>query len=962
MHSESNSQALQAVGNEEALLQLIRQLMDELHSDMRPIRPITLDSSLDRDLGLDSLARVELLTRIEQKFDFSLSEHVLATTESPRDLLRHITTSDKKQSSPQVKQYTSLEGSDESDLAPHGADTLLAVLDSHIQSHPDRIHIILDRHNKDPIQLTYQELKQGALKVAAGLQRHNLEPGDTVAIMLPTGLDYFFSFFGVLLGGGIPVPLYPPARPTQIEEHLRRHRGILRNAATKILITMPEVKPIGRLLKAQVETLELVDTVAAFSRPTEDFVPTPVDADDLAFIQYTSGSTGDPKGVILTHTNLLVNIRAMGQATDVTARDVFVSWLPLYHDMGLIGAWLGSLYFGCRLVIMQPLSFLARPERWLWAIHNYHGTMSASPNFGYAFCHQRLSDEVLEGLDLSTWRLAFNGAEPVSPETIINFEKRFVPYGFHPEAASPVYGLAESAVGLAFPPLGRGPVIDRVKRDVLMDSGQAVVAAKDDTTALKFVACGRPLIGHQIRIVDDSGRELPDRHQGELQFKGPSVTSGYFRNPKKTHNLFHGDWLESGDLGYIAEGDVFITNRIKDIIIRGGRNVYPHELEEAVGNIEGIRKGCIAVFASRDRTSGTERLIVLAESRKKGVETKEKMRQQIINTAVDLLGMPPDEVIIALPGTVLKTSSGKIRRAASRELYEKGEIGKAKRALWLQLVRLSLAGVFPQSRRIIRRINTCCYASYCWMLFGLIGFSLWLLVVLLPGVNLRWKVVRNAAKLFWALSGTTVTVRGLENIPGDQTLILVSNHASYLDSFILAAALPMDCNFVTKAELAEKFFARVMLSRLDVAFVERFDAEKGVEDIRRIGRLAASGKRPLFFAEGTLQRVPGLLPFQMGAFVTAAEEEIPVLPITLRGTRNKLRGGSWFPRKGAVSLVISKTIVATGKNWNGAVKLRDDVRSEILRHCGEPDLASVYTSISQMEIERPYTMRKKHGK
>lgn len=958
MHSKSSSRTTPSAGNGEALMQLIRQLMDELHPDMRFSRPVTLDSSLDRDLGLDSLARVELLARLEQQFDLSLSEHVLATAESPRDLLRHIGLSKRATPVPQVIQAVSSEVSDETDLAPREADTLVAVLDSHVLAHPDRIHLILDRSNEDAVQLTYKDLKQGALKLAAGLQHHNLEPGDTVAIMLPTGLDYFFSFFAILLAGGIPVPLYPPARPTQIEEHLRRHLGILRNAGAKIMITMDEVKPVGRLLKAQVETLELVDTVDAFSGQIKEFIPIPVHAGDMAFIQYTSGSTGDPKGVVLTHANLLANIRAMGQTTDVTAADVFVSWLPLYHDMGLIGAWLGSLYFGCRLVIMQPLSFLARPERWLWAIHNYHGTMSASPNFGYEFCCQRLDDDKLERLDLSSWRLAFNGAEPVSPETIRNFEKRFVPYGFRPEAASPVYGLAESSVGLAFPPLGRGPVIDRVKRGPLIESGRAVPAAEDDTTPLQFVACGRPLPGHQIRIVDESGRELPDRHQGELQFKGPSVTSGYFRNPEKTRTLFKGEWLDSGDLAYIAEGDVFITSRIKDIIIRGGRNVYPHELEEAVGNISGIRKGCIAVFASQDRDSGTERLIVLAESRKKDVETKETLQGQIINTAVDLVGMPPDEVVIAPPGTVLKTSSGKIRRAASRELYETGGIGKAKRALWLQLVRLSLAGILPQTRRIIRKTTTYLYASYCWLLFGLIGLPLWLLVALLPSANMRWRLVRRALRLLAFLSGTGIIVRGLDNISIDQSFIITSNHASYLDSLILAAALPLTCNFVTKAELAGKFFPRVLLSRLDVIFVERFDAQKGLEDACRIAQLAVTGKRPLFFAEGTLQRMPGLLPFQMGAFVTAAQAGIPVLPLTIRGTRNKLRGGSWFPRKGAVSIIIGKPEMPTGSDWKAAVKLRDAVRSEILRHCGEPDLAGVYTSISQMEIERPDTPRR----
>lgn len=216
--------------------------------------------------------------------------------------------------------------------------------------------------------------------------------------------------------------------------------------------------------------------------------------------------------------------------------------------------------------------------------------------------------------------------------------------------------------------------------------------------ALEFVACGQPLPGHQVKIVDRTGRELPDRQEGVLQFKGPFATSGYYRSQDKTRTLFDGDWLDSGDLAYMAEGDVYVTSRVKDIIIRGGRNVYPHELEEAVGNIQGIRKGSIAVFGSQDKKTGTERLVVLAESRKKDFESIENLRTEINNMAVDLLGMPPDEIVIAPPGTVLKTSSGKIRRAASRDLYEHDRIGKPKGAVWLQVTRLVLSGIFPQLR------------------------------------------------------------------------------------------------------------------------------------------------------------------------------------------------------------------------------------------------------------------------
>lgn len=934
---------------EKALLQLIRQLMDELHPGTR-FSPINLDSSLDRDLGLDSLARVELLSRIEQHFDISLSEQILITTESPRDLLRYIGTAKKRV--PFLKsgpiQASKVEA--EADLTPYNATTLTSVLDSYVQRHPDRIHLIFEQFSQDAQQLTYSDLREGALKLAAGLQSQGIEPGDRVAIMLPTGYDYFFSYFGALYAGAIPVPLYPPARPTQIEEHLRRHRGILQNAGAKILITIPEVKTIALLLKAQVETLAVVETAQELFGRTENCIAVPLKSSDIAFIQYTSGSTGDPKGVVLSHANLLANIRAMGQAIEVSASDVFVSWLPLYHDMGLIGAWLGSLYFACRFIVMSPLSFLARPERWLWAIHNHFGTLAASPNFGYEFCCRRLDDEVLAGLNLSSWRLAFNGAEPVSPDTITNFAKRFTSYGFRQEAVFPVYGLAESSVGLAFPRPDHKPVIDRVKRDTLAVAGLAEPAAADDATALCFVSCGMPLPGHQIRIVDENDRELPDRQQGQLQFKGPSTTNGYFRNPLKTRELFHGEWLDSGDLAYIAEGEVYITSRVKDIIIRGGRNVYPHELEEAVGNIADIRKGCIAVFASRDKNSGTERLIVLAESRKKDATVKEKLRQQIIEKSIDLLGMPPDEVIIAPPGTVLKTSSGKIRRAASRELYVKGEIGKKKRALWLQLARISLAGVLPQSRRILRRTREHLYASYCWLLFGLAALPLWLLILVLPTLSLRWWLVRRILLFLNLLSGTKISVQGLENIPVQQQLILASNHASYLDALFFTAAVPVRCNFVAKAELADNFFARTLLRRLDVVFVERFDMKKGLEDTREIHRLAAAGKQLFFFAEGTLQRMPGLLPFQMGAFITAAGTGLPVLPVTIRGTRNKMRDRSWYPRTGPVHIIIDSPVMPEGTDWNAAVKLRDAVRSEILRHCGEPDLEGVYTSISQMEI------------
>ncbi len=943
---------LQPVDNAALLLDLVRRLTRELHPGAMTLPEIGLDSLLDRDLGLDSLARVELLNRIEDTFGIRLPEQVLAHAETPRDLLRHLARGERP-SSPAPPPLSPIPAGDDEkgDIAPRSATTLPEVLAFHAAARPDRLHLLLESGEEEETPLSFHGLDQGARAMAAGLRDQGLQPGESVALMLPTGLDYFFSFFGILLAGGVPVPLYPPARPSQIEEHLRRHQSILNNCAARFLITDPRVKGVAGLLKGGVRALDRVGTVGEFRGRADGFTPVPVAADDIAFLQYTSGSTGDPKGVILTHANLLANIRAMGRACAVTAEDVFVSWLPLYHDMGLIGAWLGSLYHGCRLVIMAPLSFLARPERWLSAISRHKGTLSASPNFGYEFCHRRIRDEALARLDLSSWRMAFNGAEPVSPVTIEAFSERFAGCGFRREAMTPVYGLAESSVGLVFPPPGRGPVIDRVQRDALVGGGRALPAAPDDDTALRFVGCGFPLPGHQVRVVDEGDRELPERFQGRLQFKGPSATSGYFRSPEQTRDLFHGDWLDTGDLAYIAAGEVFLTGRVKEIIIRGGRNIYPHELEAAVNGIEGIRRGCTAVFGSTDPETGTERLVVLAESRRRDSQALEHMRQQITEITVDLLGAPPDDVVIAPPGTVLKTSSGKIRRTACRALYEENRLFRPQRAVWLQLVRLFLAGLVPRARRLLRRIGESLYAAWCWLLLALCFPVTWVLVAILPRGPAQ-RLVRGVLRLLALLTGTRIRVCGLSNLE-ERPCILVANHASYLDGPVLVAALPRMPAFVAKAELAERLLTRHFLERLGVVFVERFDFEKGVEDTRRISRLVREGENILFFAEGTLQRMPGLLPFQMGAFVVAAREGVPVVPVIIRGTRNKLRGDERFPRRGPVSITVGAPLRPGGTGWAAAIDLRDRVRQEILRHLGEPDLATTYTSLSQMDIPRP---------
>ena len=282
--------------------------------------------------------------------------------------------------------------------------------------------------------------------------------------------------------------------------------------------------------------------------------------EDIAFLQYTSGSTGDPKGVTLTHANLLANIHSIVSGLDVQPEDVAVSWLPLYHDMGLIGAWFVPLVSGNPVVVMSPLAFLSRPERWLWAIHRHRGTISPAPNFAYELCVRKIADKDLQGLDLSCWRAALNGAEPVRADTIEKFAARFAAYGFRREALLPVYGLAEASLAVSVPKIGSGYKVDRMVRETFESEGRAVPAGPGDPAPLEFVNAGRPLPNVEVRIVTSDGREAGERAEGRLWFRSPSATSGYYHNPSATRELIREDgWLDSGDLAYLADGEIYIT-------------------------------------------------------------------------------------------------------------------------------------------------------------------------------------------------------------------------------------------------------------------------------------------------------------------------------------------------------------------------------------------------------------------
>ena len=922
-----------------ALLEVLGELVAELHPQRR-VATLSLDSLLDRDIGLDSLARVELFSRLERRFNISLPEEALVSAETARDLLRAL-----RAAMPQVKVSIAphvIPEAGETVGTPSHAQTLLEVLDWYSAAVPTRTAIRLWKGGDDDEAISYAALRREAEAVAVALQERGVRSGQSIAIMLPTSRGYYASFFGVLIAGAIPVPLYPPARPSQIDDHLRRHIAILNNCQAVALITVPEARTIARLLRSQTERLrhvlaveELTATAGVPARPV-------VSADDIAFLQYTSGSTGAPKGVVLTHANLLANLRTMGALVQVTPADVFVSWLPLYHDMGLIGAWLGSLYFGATLVNLSPLTFLTRPYRWFEAIHRYRATLTAGPNFAYGLCVRKIEPQEIAGIDLSSLRIAFNGAEPISAATLNAFCETFAEHGFRRAAMMPVYGLAECSLGLTFPPLGRGPRIDRLDRGRLMKEGRAVPVAETGGEALEVVGCGRVLPGHALRIIDEVGREVGEREEGTLEFRGPSATSGYYRNAAATRKLFHDGWLDSGDRAYLADGEVFITGRTKDVIIRAGRNIFPQELEDAIGDVQGIRKGNVAVFAARPPGADIEKLVVLAETRTPDPADHERLRQAINELALARIGTVPDDIVLATTRAVLKTSSGKIRRAASRELYERHKLGTPGAPVRWQLFRLALAGWRPVLWRAGRRAAGWLYSAYANAIFIVLGAVVWLGVIGLPKQTWRWQFGSVMIRLGAWLCALRLELQGEENLPRPgRKAIVVANHASYLDAFALVALCPGRFRFVAKSEFAKSALLGPFMRRLGTEFVERFDVRRSVADAERLADRIRVGPSLLYFPEGTFTRVSGLRPFRMGAFVAAASAEVPVVPIAIRGTRNILRERGWLIRRGRVALVVGAPIEPppAGDIWARALVLRDTARGHILRHCGESDLS-----------------------
>ncbi|MFY1670057.1 fatty acyl-AMP ligase [Plantactinospora sp. WMMB334] len=561
--------------------------------------------------------------------------------------------------------------------------SIVEAVRQHVAGSPERQAVVFCRAAGERFTescLTYAELDRAARSTAAWLG-HRCRPGDRVLLLYPTGLEFVAGFLGCLYAGAVPVPVPLPAN---YRHHADRTSAIARNADVTAVLTDPENLGVVAdwMLQEGLDQLALAATditgPGAVQDDARDWRPYPVRPDDIAFLQYTSGSTSDPKGVMVTHGNVLHNIGSVHRTLGWTDRTRFCSWLPLYHDMGLIAMLIAPLLLGSTAVLIRPNDFLKRPHLWLAAIDRYGAEVACAPNFAYDLCARLLTDEQVAGLDLSRWRYACNGAEPVDPATLERFAARFAPAGFRHESFLPTYGLAEATLCVTGARPSGGPVTAYVDPDALARDAFTPLPP-GSPGGLALVGSGR-VNGLDVRIVDPgTGSRVPDGRVGEVWIRGGSVTRGYWGDPVATRRAFgavgadgEGGFLRTGDLGVFDDGELYVTGRIKEMMIVHGRNLYPHDVEREVREVSAAFAGLpCAVFSV---PAPREEIVVVQELRSRGRDAAEIAGLAgAVRTALSrILGLRVANVVFVRVGQVRRTTSGKIQRTMMRELFVSG--------------------------------------------------------------------------------------------------------------------------------------------------------------------------------------------------------------------------------------------------------------------------------------------------
>jgi 8-amino-7-oxononanoate synthase/acyl carrier protein len=565
--------------------------------------------------------------------------------------------------------------------SPPPGNTIVDVLNHWSQQRPNEVAYYFSDGEGNDDQITYRQLQEASHAIAAELTGRGFA-GERAILMFPPGLEFVKAFYGCLSAGVVAVPAFTPRR----NRNVKRLQAISDDAQARLALTVAEVRDRAVGMLDDTPRLRDLDWVAVDQIPPSqagDWVAPALTTDQLAVLQYTSGSTGTPKGVMLSHGNIMHNVMAIVYLFETTQTGLGLTWLPTYHDMGLVGGVLNPLYFGRPNVLMSPMAFLQKPIRWLAAITKYRATVSGGPNFAYDLCVQKVSGEEMEGLDLSSWTVAFNGAEPIRPGTLDAFCEKFGPVGFRREAFFPCYGMAETTLIVTGAQMEHVPTLGWFDGKAL-DEHRVIPVPIGHENERTLVGCGRIVPDEEVVIVEPETRvRLPDHQVGEIWIRSPSVALGYWNKPEATKETFQarladgdddgGCFLRTGDLGFLGDGELYVTGRLKDLIIVRGVNRYPQDIERTVEQCDPrLQAGAVGAFAVD--LGDQERLVIVAETERQRHKDWDEVIEKVRRGVTADHELPPDAVVLVRFGSIPKTSSGKIQRGACRDDFLQGKL------------------------------------------------------------------------------------------------------------------------------------------------------------------------------------------------------------------------------------------------------------------------------------------------
>lgn len=534
-----------------------------------------------------------------------------------------------------------------------------STLKSHDTAHPA---IIFVQTGADPLTITRQQFQTSAARFAAALQRIGLKPGDLLIIAHLQNLESMYAFWGALRMGAIPSMFPTLTEKLDRQIYIRSMAQLVELSDVKAIFTTSEFAPE---LAPHVNCPVFDSSALSAAAQPDSFVPAPT---EIAFLQHSSGTTGLQKGVALSHHAVLNQLASYSDSLQLSASDVIVSWLPLYHDMGLIAGFLLPLFQGVPLVLMSPFDWVSSPALLFRAIHEYQGTLCWLPNFAYNHCARRIRDADLEGLSLAAMRAFINCSEPVRHDSHNLFLERFAPLGITQEKLAVSYAMAENVFAVTQTPVGQPAHVDWVDRSALATEQRAVPAGPHSDEAAAQVSCGQPISGVQVRVIDMNGAPLPERAVGEIIIFSDSLLTGYYHRDD-LHPFTPDGWYRTGDMGYIASGEVYVIGRCKDLIINAGKNVYPQDIEAIVNDVEGVHPGRTVVFGVPDEREGTELVAIVAEVNTQDAGARREIMRQVRQRVSQQSMITVSYVHLVQPGWLIKTSSGKIARSANRDKW-----------------------------------------------------------------------------------------------------------------------------------------------------------------------------------------------------------------------------------------------------------------------------------------------------